>query len=132
MNARTAVRIEDVLAALSKVEAEESELSHSLSEIVANKERIRVALTRLEKLAPVLDRVVQRGEVLKGNVSKTAATAERVGAGVRRLERIMGRVRAAAERVGQVADAKVCQLPNIVLHSHLSTLGIFSGSSCSY
>jgi cell division FtsZ-interacting protein ZapD len=110
MNARTAVRIEDVLAALSKVEAEESELSHSLAEIVADRERIRVALTRLEKLAPVLDSLVRRGETLQGNVSKTAATAERVGAGVRGLERVMGRLRAAAERVGQVTDAKVSAL----------------------
>ncbi|KDN37424.1 hypothetical protein RSAG8_10159, partial [Rhizoctonia solani AG-8 WAC10335] len=106
MNARTATRIEDVLAALSKSEAEESELSHSLAEIITDRDRIRTALARLENLVPVLDGLVQRGEKLKGNVGRTAETAERVGAGVRGLERIMGRVRIAAERVGQVADAK--------------------------
>ncbi|CAE7161050.1 unnamed protein product, partial [Rhizoctonia solani] len=106
MDARTATRIEDVLAALSKSESEESELSHSLAEIIADRERIRTALTRLENLVPVLDGLVQKGEKLKGNVGRTAETAERVGAGVRGLERVMGRVRIAAERVGQVADAK--------------------------
>ncbi|QRV99761.1 COG4 transport domain-containing protein [Ceratobasidium sp. AG-Ba] len=40
-------------------------------------------------------------------MAKTAATAERVGTGVRNLERLVGRVRAAAERVGQVSDAKM-------------------------
>ncbi|CAE6388417.1 unnamed protein product [Rhizoctonia solani] len=106
MNARTATRIEDVLAALSKSEAEESELSHSLAEIIADRDRIRTALSRLENLVPVLDGLVQRGEILNNNVGRTAETAERVGAGVRSLERVMGRVRIAAERVGQVADAK--------------------------
>ncbi|KAH7318031.1 COG4-domain-containing protein [Rhizoctonia solani] len=106
MNARTATRIEDVLAALSKSEAEESELSHSLAEIIADRDRIRTALARLENLVPVLDGLVQRGDKLKGNVGRTAETAERVGADVRGLERVMGRVRIAAERVGQVADAK--------------------------
>ncbi|CAE6480586.1 unnamed protein product [Rhizoctonia solani] len=106
MNARTATRIEDVLAALSKSEAEESEISHSLAEIIADRDRIRTALARLENLVPVLDGLVQRGDKLKGNVGRTAETAERVGAGVRGLERVMGRVRIAAERVGQVADAK--------------------------
>lgn len=107
MTARTASRIEDVLGALSAVEAEESELSHSLAAVVADRERVRTALLRLEGLVPALDGLVGRGELLERNVSKTAATAERVGAGVRGLERVMGRVRAAAERVGQVADAKV-------------------------
>ncbi|KAH7308363.1 COG4 transport protein-domain-containing protein [Rhizoctonia solani] len=106
MNARTATRIEDVLAALSKSEAEESELSHSLAEIIADRDRIRTALARLENLVPVLDGLVQRGDELKGNVGRTAETAERVGADVRGLERVMGRVRIAAERVGQVADTK--------------------------
>ncbi|KAG8728108.1 hypothetical protein FRC11_011804 [Ceratobasidium sp. 423] len=106
MNARTATRIEDVLAALSKSESEESELSHSLAEIIADRNRIRTALVRLENLVPVLDGLVQKGDKLKGNVGRTAETAERVGAGVRGLERVMGRVRIAAERVGQVADAK--------------------------
>ncbi|CAE6470188.1 hypothetical protein ACGC1H_004173 [Rhizoctonia solani] len=106
MNARTATRIEDVLAALSKSEAEESELSHSLAEIIADRDRIRTALARLENLVPALDNLLQKGEQLRGNVGRTAETAERVGAGVRGLERVMGRVRIAAERVGQVADAK--------------------------
>lgn len=110
MAARTASRIEDVLGALSAVEAEESELSHSLAAVVADRERIRTALLRLEGLVPALDGLVGRGETLQRNVSKTAATAERVGAGVRGLERVMGRVRAAAERVGQVADAKVSMM----------------------
>ncbi|CEL51504.1 Conserved oligomeric Golgi complex subunit 4 OS=Bos taurus GN=COG4 PE=2 SV=1 [Rhizoctonia solani AG-1 IB] len=106
MDARTATRIEDVLAALSKSEAEESELSHSLAEIIADRDRIRTALARLENLVPALDGLVQKGEKLKRNVGRTAETAERVGAGVRGLERVMGRVKIAAERVGQVADAK--------------------------
>ncbi|QRV99764.1 COG4 transport domain-containing protein [Ceratobasidium sp. AG-Ba] len=106
MNAKTATRIEDVLGALSAIEAEESELSHSLAAIVTDRERTQKALVRLERLVPALDRLIQRGEGLSGNVAKTAATAERVGAGVRNLERLMGRVRAAAERVGQVSDAK--------------------------
>ncbi|ELU36392.1 COG4 transport domain-containing protein [Rhizoctonia solani AG-1 IA] len=106
MSAQTATRIEDVLEALSKSEAEESELSHSLAEIIADRDRIRTALARLENLVPMLDGLVQNGDTLKRNVGKTAETAERVGAGVRGLERVMGRVRIAAERVGQVADAK--------------------------
>ncbi|KAG8686257.1 hypothetical protein FRC09_014253 [Ceratobasidium sp. 395] len=106
MSAKTATRIEDVLGALSAIEAEESELSHSLAAIVADRERTRKALSRLEGLVPALDGLVRRGEGLSTNVAKTAATAERVGAGVRNLERLMGRVKAAAERVGQVSDAK--------------------------
>ncbi|KAG9095620.1 hypothetical protein FS749_010115, partial [Ceratobasidium sp. UAMH 11750] len=106
MSAKTATRIEDVLGALSAVEAEESEISHSLAAIVADRERTRKALVRLEGLVPALDALVARGQGLGSNVAKTAATAERVGAGVRNLERLMGRVRAAAERVGQVSDAK--------------------------
>ncbi|KAG9127403.1 hypothetical protein FRC07_014213 [Ceratobasidium sp. 392] len=104
--ARIATRIEDVLGALSAVEAEESELSHSLAAIVADRERTRNTLVRLESLVPALDGLVRRGEGLGTNVAKTAATAERVGAGVRNLERLMGRVKAAAERVAQVSDAK--------------------------
>jgi hypothetical protein len=116
MDARTATRIEDVLAALSKSEAEESELSHSLAEIIADRDRIRTALARLENLVPALDGLVQKGEKLKGNVGRTAETAERVGAGVRGLERVMGRVKIAAERVGQVADAKVSKANASVLN----------------
>ncbi|GJE97920.1 COG4-domain-containing protein [Phanerochaete sordida] len=103
---RTLTSLSEILSSLSALEAEETELSHSLSALLGDREPIVHALTRLQALEPRLAELHGEAYVLAGTVSATATTADRVGGRVRLLDEEMKRVREAGERVGQVMELK--------------------------
>lgn len=103
----TLTSLPEILASLSALEAEETELSNSLSEVLADREPTVHALTRLQSLEPRLNELYSEAFILSGTVSATAKTADRVGGRVRLLDEEMKRVREAGERVGQVMELKV-------------------------
>lgn len=104
---RTITSLPEILSSLSNLEAEETELSNSLSELLSDREPIIAALTRLQSLEPRLNELYSESYLLSGTVSATAKTADRVGGRVRLLDEEMKRVREAGERVGQVMELKV-------------------------
>ena len=104
---RTLTSLPEILSSLSALEAEETVLSNSLSELLSDREPIINALTRLQSLEPRLNELYSEAYVLSGTVSATAETADRVGGRVRLLDEEMKRVREAGERVGQVMELKV-------------------------
>ena len=97
----------DILAALSALEDEETQVSSSLSAMLSSKDAIDEALARLRSLEPQLNALQTESTLLISKVSSTAETAKRVGGRVRLLDEEMRRVREAAERVGQVVELKV-------------------------
>ncbi|KAI0693895.1 COG4-domain-containing protein [Cytidiella melzeri] len=103
---RTLTTLPDILAALSILEQEETDVSTALSELLADKKPIVESLSRLQALAPRLNELYDEATALSGTVSATAKTADRVGGRVRLLDEEMKRVREAGERVGQVMDLK--------------------------
>lgn len=103
----TLTSLPEILASLAALEAEETELSNSLSEVLADREPTVHALTRLQRLEPRLNELYSEAFILSGTVSATAKTADRVGGRVRLLDEEMKRVREAGERVGQVMELKV-------------------------
>lgn len=104
---RTVTSLPEILSSLSSLEAEETELSNSLSQVLADRQPIVNALARLQLLEPHLNELYADASVLSGTVSTTAKTAARVGGRVRSLDEEMKRVREAGERVGQVMELKV-------------------------
>lgn len=109
-NPRTLTSLPEILSSLAALEAEETDLSNSLSELLSEREPIVNALTRLKALEPRLNELYSDAYVLSGTVSATAKTADRVGGRVRLLDEEMKRVREAGERVGQVMELKVREL----------------------
>ncbi|EKM55831.1 uncharacterized protein PHACADRAFT_209352 [Phanerochaete carnosa HHB-10118-sp] len=103
---RTLTSLSEILSSLSALEAEETELSSSLSELLSDREPIINALTRLQSLEPRLNELYSEAYMLSGTVTATAKTADRVGGRVRLLDEEMKRVREAGERVGQVMELK--------------------------
>lgn len=112
---RTLTSLPEILSSLSALEAEETELSNSLSELLQDRDPIVNALTRLQSLEPRLNELFSEAYVLSGTVSATAKTADRVGGRVRLLDEEMKRVREAGERVGQVMELKVRYTPSHLL-----------------
>ncbi|KAI0811103.1 COG4-domain-containing protein [Irpex lacteus] len=103
---RSLTTLPDILASLASLEQEETEVSTSLSELLANTQPIVDSLTRLQGLSPRLNELYDEATALSGTVSSTAKTADRVGGRVRLLDEEMKRVREAGERVGQVMELK--------------------------
>lgn len=111
---RSLTTLPDILASLASLEQEETEVSTSLSELLANTQPIVDSLTRLQGLSPRLNELYDEATALSGTVSSTAKTADRVGGRVRLLDEEMKRVREAGERVGQVMELKVRPSPQTV------------------
>ncbi|KAJ7580996.1 COG4 transport protein-domain-containing protein [Mycena floridula] len=103
---RTLTSLQQILSALSACQAEESELSNSLSNLLSAREPIIISLSRLQTLVPKLDELQHEASSLSAKVSTTAKTAERIGGKVRDLDEEMRRIREAGDRVGQVIDLK--------------------------
>lgn len=104
---RALTTLPDILASLSILEQEETQVSTSLAELLSNREPIVNSLARLQTLVPRLNELYDEASLLSGTVSATAKTADRVGGRVRSLDEEMKRVREAGERVGQVMELKV-------------------------
>ncbi|KAI0086670.1 COG4-domain-containing protein [Irpex rosettiformis] len=103
---RSLTTLPDILASLASLEQEETGVSTSLSELLANTQPIVDTLTRLQGLSPRLNELYDEATALSGTVSTTAKTADRVGGRVRLLDEEMKRVREAGDRVGQVMELK--------------------------
>ncbi|CAA7270154.1 unnamed protein product [Cyclocybe aegerita] len=103
---RTLTSLSEVLSCLSAFQSEEAELSNSLAELLKAQEPIVSSLDRLQSLLPEFNELQLDARLLTTKVSSTAKTAERVGSKVRSLDEEMGRVREAADRVGQVMELK--------------------------
>lgn len=103
----TLTTLPQILSALSSLQSEEAELSHSLSALLADQEPILDSLTRLQTILPRIDELHADASILSHKVSATARTAERVGGRVRALDEEMRRVREASDRVQQVIELKV-------------------------
>lgn len=106
MDPRSLTTLPEILSALSAFQSEEAELSNALSDLLDARDPIVASLNRLRSLLPQLDECRLEASFLSQKVSNTAKTAERVGSRVRCLDEEMGRVREAADRVGQVMDLK--------------------------
>ena len=106
---RSLTTLPDILASLASLEQEATQVSTSLSELLANTQPIVDTLTRLPGLSPRLNELYDEATALSTTVSATAKTADRVGGRVRLLDEEMKRVREAGERVGQVMELKVCR-----------------------
>ena len=103
----TLTTLNDILSSISALEAEDAELSNSLSDLLSAQEPINVALSRIQSLEPFFNDLHLEAGVLAETVSTTALTARRVGGKVRLLDEEMRRVREAGEKVGQVMELKV-------------------------
>lgn len=111
---RDLTSLPDILAALSSLEDEESEVSSSLADLVATSEPIEAALANVKSLTPHAAELKCEVSILMKKVLSTANTANRVGGRVRSLDEQMRRVREASERVTQVMELKVRALFNYI------------------
>ena len=80
--------ISQVLASLSALENEETELSQSLSSLLSSREPIFNVFAALQSLTPQVDHTLQDATYLASKVAVTAETAERIGSKVARLDEI--------------------------------------------
>lgn len=104
---RALTTLPEILSCLSSFQAEESELSKSLSELLKDRDPIASSLHRLHSLVPQLELLLSDAKGLKKRVTNTAKTADRIGQKVKSLDEEMGRVREASDRVAQVMELKV-------------------------
>ncbi|KAI0781305.1 COG4-domain-containing protein [Trametes elegans] len=95
-----------ILARLSAIQSDESELSAALADLLSAHEPIAASLNSLKSLSPQLDALARETRFLDQTVSFTARTAEDVGGRVRSLDEEMRRVREASERVSQIIELK--------------------------
>ncbi|KAG8949049.1 hypothetical protein FRC00_008335 [Tulasnella sp. 408] len=107
LSARTLTTLPAILTSLSEIEALESSLSASLSNLVASQQPIINSLTRLQSLVPHVEELTLDADLLAEKVGGTAQTAQRVGGKVRVLDEEMRRVRDASERVAAVTELKL-------------------------
>ncbi|KAJ7285558.1 COG4 transport protein-domain-containing protein [Mycena rebaudengoi] len=103
---RSLTNISEILTCMSSLQAEETDVSNSLSDLLSARDPIVASLARLQALVPLLDGLQSDATLLSHTVSLTAQTAERVGGRVRSLDEEMRRVRDAGDRVAQVMDLK--------------------------
>ncbi|KAG8941785.1 hypothetical protein FRC04_004104 [Tulasnella sp. 424] len=106
-SARTLTTLPAILTSLSEIEALESSLSASLSNLLASQQPIINSLTRLQSLVPHVEELMVDANLLADKVGGTAKTAQRVGGKVRTLDEEMRRVRDASERVAAVTELKL-------------------------
>ncbi|KAH9857731.1 COG4-domain-containing protein [Lenzites betulinus] len=105
-DARRLATLPDILARLSAIQSDESELSAALADILSAHEPVAASLNTLKSLAPQLDSLAAEALFLDQTVSITARTAQDVGGRVQALDEEMRRVREASERVSQVIELK--------------------------
>ena len=110
-NPRHLGNLPDILTALAKLQSREAELTNSLSDLLSSFEPIAASLSGLKSLGPQLDVLTVETQLLDQTVSLTARTAQDVGGRVRSLDEEMKRVREASERVGQIIELKVRDIP---------------------
>lgn len=130
---RTLTSLPDILSCLSSFQAEETELSSALGQLLSSRAPIVSSLDRLHALCPELDALREESGLLSRKVSSTALTAERVGGRVQSLDEEMRRAREAGEHVGQVIDLKVRNRSFLGFSRHLlmsKTAGSISYTIC--
>ncbi|KAI0831802.1 COG4-domain-containing protein [Trametes gibbosa] len=103
---RRLATLPDILARLSAIQSDESNLSAALAHILSAHEPVTASLNTLKSLAPHLDSLATEARFLDRTVSVTARTAQDVGGRVQALDEEMRRVREASERVSQVIELK--------------------------
>ncbi|EIW60719.1 COG4-domain-containing protein [Trametes versicolor FP-101664 SS1] len=103
---RRLATLPDILARLSAIQSDESELSAALAGLLSAHEPIAASLNSLKSLAPPLDALVADTRLFDQTVSFTARTAQDVGGRVQSLDEEMRRVREASERVSQIIELK--------------------------
>ncbi|OSC97651.1 COG4-domain-containing protein [Trametes coccinea BRFM310] len=103
---RRLATLSEILARLSAIQSEESELSATLTDLLSAHEPIADALNNLKSLSPQLDSLYDQTRLLDQAVSATARTAQDVGGRVQSLDEEMKRVRDASERVSQIIELK--------------------------
>ncbi|KAI9056846.1 COG4-domain-containing protein [Trametes sanguinea] len=103
---RRLATLSEILARLSAIQSEESELSATLTDLLSAHEPIADALNNLKSLSPQLDSLYDQTRLLDQTVSATARTAQDVGGRVQSLDEEMRRVRDASERVSQIIELK--------------------------
>ncbi|KAJ4488264.1 COG4 transport protein-domain-containing protein [Lentinula aciculospora] len=103
---RNLTSLPQILSSLSEFQSKETELSNSLTKLLAASEPITSSLSRLQSLAPHIDQLLKGAFTLSLNVCSTAKTAERIGGRVQSLDEEMRRIREAGDRVGQVIELK--------------------------
>lgn len=104
---RRLATLPDILARLSAIQSDESDLSAALAGLLSAHEPIAASLNSLKSLAPPLDALVADTRLFDQTVSFTARTAQDVGGRVQSLDEEMRRVREASERVSQIIELKV-------------------------
>ncbi|KAL1947473.1 hypothetical protein VTO73DRAFT_14434 [Trametes versicolor] len=103
---RRLATLPDILARLSAIQSDESDLSAALAGLLSAHEPIAASLNSLKSLAPPLDALVADTRLFDQTVSFTARTAQDVGGRVQSLDEEMRRVREASERVSQIIELK--------------------------
>ncbi|KIY51144.1 COG4-domain-containing protein [Fistulina hepatica ATCC 64428] len=103
---RELTSLSEILSCLSVFQAEEAELSTSLTKLLSSREPIASSMHRLELLLSSLDSLHGEATKLSGRVSSTAHTAERISGRVRSFDEEMRRIREASDRVSQVMELK--------------------------
>lgn len=106
-NLRTLTSVAEILSCISEYQFEEDQLSHSLTELLANRQPILDSIHKLKSLRNGFDNMHQESRMLDDRVRTTAMTAARIGQRVLVIEQEMGRVKEAGEHVMQTMDLKV-------------------------
>lgn len=106
-NLRTLTSVAEILSCISEYQFEEDQLSHSLTELLANRQPILDTIHRFKSLRNGFDDMHQESRMLDDRVRTTATTATRIGQRVLVIEQEMSRVKEAGEHVMQTMDLKV-------------------------
>lgn len=106
-NLRTLTSVAEILSCISEYQFEEDQLSHSLTESLANRQPVSNSIDQLKSLRNGFDVVHQKSQTLDDSVTTTATTAARIGRRVLVIEQEMSRVKEAGEHVMQTMDLKV-------------------------
>jgi conserved oligomeric Golgi complex subunit 4 len=104
---RTLTSVAEILSCISDYQFEEDQLSHSLTELLANRQPILDSIHKLKSLGTDFDGMHQESRMLDDRVGTTATTAARIGQRVLVIEQEMGRVKESGEHVMQTMDLKV-------------------------
>ncbi|KAF8327057.1 COG4 transport protein-domain-containing protein [Amanita rubescens] len=105
-NLRTLTSVAEILSCISEYQFEEDQLSHSLTESLANRQPVLNSIDQLKTLRNGFDIVHQKSQMLDDRVTTTATTAARIGQRVLVIEQEMSRVKEAGEHVMQTVDLK--------------------------
>ncbi len=106
-NLRTLTSVAEILSCISEYQFEEDQLSHLLTDSLANRQPVLNSIDQLKTLRNGFDVVHQKSQMLDDRVTNTATTAARIGLRVLVIEQEMSRVKEAGEHVMQTMDLKV-------------------------